>query len=56
MREMTSAYKTFVGRPEGKRPLGRPRHRWDNSIINLREIGWKGFDWTGLIWPRKGTL
>jgi hypothetical protein len=38
-----------VGKPEGKRPLGRPRHRWEDGIrIDLREIGlevWIGFDW-----------
>jgi hypothetical protein len=34
-----------VGKPEGKRPLGRPRRRWVGSIkINLREIGWDGVD------------
>jgi hypothetical protein len=35
-----------VGKPEGKRPLGRPRHRWvDNVKMNLREVGWVGMDW-----------
>jgi hypothetical protein len=35
-----------VGKPEGKRPLGRPRCRWvDNIKMNLREIGWDGVDW-----------
>jgi hypothetical protein len=41
--------KVFVGKPEGKRPLGRPRHRWEDGIrMDLREIGWGvwiGFDW-----------
>jgi hypothetical protein len=38
-----------VGRPEGKRPLGRPRCVWENSIeIDLREIGWAGMDWIDL--------
>jgi hypothetical protein len=38
-----------VGKPEGKRPLGRPRHRWvDNVEIDLREIGWDGMDWIDL--------
>jgi hypothetical protein len=38
-----------VGEPEGKRLLGRPRHRWMNNIkINLREIGWVGMDWIHL--------
>jgi hypothetical protein len=36
----------IVGKPEGKRPLGRPRHRWaDNIKIDLRGIGWNGVDW-----------
>jgi hypothetical protein len=35
-----------VGKPEGKRPLGRCRHRWeDNSRMDLREIEWSGIDW-----------
>jgi hypothetical protein len=42
-------YKVLVGKPEGKRPLGRPRHRWENGVrMDLREIGlgwWIGFDW-----------
>jgi hypothetical protein len=37
-------YKVLVGKPEGKRPLTRPRHRWqDNIRIDHREIGWTGF-------------
>jgi hypothetical protein len=44
-----SAYRILVGKPEGKRPLGRPRSRWvDNIIIDLREIGWDGVDWIEL--------
>jgi hypothetical protein len=35
-----------VGKPEGRRPLGRPRRRWVNNIkMDLREIGWDGVDW-----------
>jgi hypothetical protein len=38
-----------VGKPEGKRPLGRPRRRWvDNIKMDLREIGWDGMDWIDL--------
>jgi hypothetical protein len=38
-----------VGRPEGKRPLGRPRGRWmDNIKMDLREVGWDGRDWIDL--------
>jgi hypothetical protein len=39
----------FVGNPEGKRPLGRPRRRWvDNIKMDLVEIGWDGMGWYGL--------
>jgi hypothetical protein len=38
----------LVGKPEGKRPLGRPRRKWvDNIKMDLLEIGWGGVDWTG---------
>jgi hypothetical protein len=41
-----SAYRILVGNPEGKRPLGRPRRRWEDNIrMNLREIEWGGVDW-----------
>jgi hypothetical protein len=43
------AYRILVGKPEGKRPLGRPRRRWvDNIRMDLREIGWDGMDWIDL--------
>jgi hypothetical protein len=46
-------YKTLVGKPKGKRPLGRPRHRWvDNIKIDLREIGWDGMDLIDLAQDR----
>jgi hypothetical protein len=39
-----------VGKPEGKRPLGRPRSRWEDNIrMDLREIGWGGIDWINLV-------
>jgi hypothetical protein len=45
MEEKRNAYRILVGKPEGKRPLGRPRHRWvDNIKMDLREIGWDGVD------------
>jgi hypothetical protein len=54
MGEKRNAYGILVGKPEGKRPLGRPRHRRMNNIkIDLRDMGWDGMDW--IIWPRIGT-
>jgi hypothetical protein len=48
MGEKSNAYRLFVGKPEGKRPLGRPRHRWvDNIRMNLGEVGWGDVDWIG---------
>jgi hypothetical protein len=39
-------YNILVGKPQGKRPLGRPRRRWEYNIkMDLREIGWDGVDW-----------
>jgi hypothetical protein len=44
--EKGNARRILMGKPEGKRPLGRPRHRWvDNIKMDLREIGWDGTDW-----------
>jgi hypothetical protein len=51
-----NAYRILVGKPEGKRPLGRPRRRWvDNIKMDLRETGWDGVLWIGLIGLRTGT-
>jgi hypothetical protein len=48
-----NAYRILVERPEGKRPLGRPRRRLvDNIKMNLREIGWYGMDWIDLAQDR----
>jgi hypothetical protein len=45
MEEKRNAYRILVGKPEGKRPLGRPRRRWvDNIKIDFRAIGWDGLD------------
>jgi hypothetical protein len=45
MGETRNAYRISVGKPEGKRPLGRPRRRWlDNVKIDIREIEWDGVD------------
>jgi hypothetical protein len=44
-----SAYNILVGRPEGRRPLGRPRHRWEDNIkMDLRKIGFWDMDWIHL--------
>jgi hypothetical protein len=48
-----NAYRIFVGKPEGKRPLGRPRHRWEDNI--KMDLGENGVVWTGLIWLRIET-
>jgi hypothetical protein len=46
MGEERKVYKVLVGKPEGKRPLRRPRRRWEDMIrMDLREIGWRGVDW-----------
>jgi hypothetical protein len=51
--EKRNAYRIFVGKPEGKKPLGRPRRRWaDNSKMDLREIDWDSMDWTYLAQDR----
>jgi hypothetical protein len=43
--EKRNAYRLLVGKPEGKRPIGRPRRRWvDNFKMDLLEIGWGGVD------------
>jgi hypothetical protein len=49
MEEKTNAYRVLVGKPEGKRPLGRPMRRWENNIrMDLGEIVWGGMDWIDL--------
>jgi hypothetical protein len=46
-------YRILMGKPEGKRPLGRLRRRWVNNIkMDLREIGWGGMDWIDLSQDR----
>ncbi|PNF17549.1 hypothetical protein B7P43_G15564, partial [Cryptotermes secundus] len=49
MGEKINAYRILMGKPEGKRPLGRQRHRWVNNIKrDLRDIGWDDMDWIDL--------
>jgi hypothetical protein len=51
--EEIKMYKVLVGKPEGKRPLGRPRRRWEDEIrMDLREIGLGGVDWIQLTQDR----
>jgi hypothetical protein len=54
MGEGRDAYRILVGRPEGRRPLGRPRCRWeDNMQMDLQEEGWGGgIDWIGMAQDR----
>jgi hypothetical protein len=54
--ERRGIYRVLVWKPEGKRPLGRCRHRWeDNTKIDLQAMGCGGGGWTGLTWFRIGT-
>ncbi|KAJ4446128.1 hypothetical protein ANN_12820 [Periplaneta americana] len=53
MGESRNAYRVLVGRPEGKRPLGRPRRRWEDNIkIDLREVGYDDREWINLAQDR----
>jgi hypothetical protein len=53
--EKWDAYRLLVGKPEGKRPLGRPRRRWVDNIRMDLGRGGDGVMWTGLVWLRIGT-
>ncbi|KAJ4426503.1 hypothetical protein ANN_27317 [Periplaneta americana] len=53
MGESRNAYRVLVGRPEGKRPLGRPRRRWEDNIkMDLKEVGYDDRDWLNLAQDR----
>jgi hypothetical protein len=55
MREGRKVYRVLVGKPEGKRPLERPRHSWEEGTrMDLREMGW-GM-WSGFTWLRIWTV
>ena len=51
--EGRGVYRVLVGKPEGKRPLGRPRRRWEDNIkMDLQEVGCGGMDWIELAQDR----
>ena len=53
MEESRNAYRVLLGKPEGKRPLGRPRLRWeDNTKIDLKEVGSDAWNWMNLSQDR----
>ena len=53
MRERRGVYRVLVGKPEGKRPLGRPSGKWEYNIkLDLKEVGWAGMDWIDLAQDR----
>jgi hypothetical protein len=48
-----NVYRLLVGKPEGKRPLGRQRRKWEDNIrMDLGEVGWDDVDWIGLAQDR----
>ena len=50
---MRGLYRVLVGKPEGRRPLGRPRQRWEDNIkMDLQEVGCGGMDWIELAQDR----
>ena len=50
MGEGRGVYRVLVGKPEGKRPLGRPRRRWEDNIkMELQNVEWGGMDWIELV-------
>jgi transcription termination factor 2 len=51
MEERRGAYRALVGKPEGRRPLERPRRRWEDNM-DFREVGWEGADWIDLAQDR----
>jgi len=54
MREERGAHRVLVGKPEGKRPLGRPRRRWVDIRMDFQEVGCGYVNWIGLAQDRDG--
>jgi hypothetical protein len=55
MGEERGLHRVLVGKPEGKRPLGRPRYRWEDNIkMNVQEVGGGHEDWMELVQDRDG--
>jgi len=53
MRDRRGLYRVLLGKPEGKRPLGRPRYRWEDNIkMDLQAVGFLGMDWITLAQDR----
>jgi hypothetical protein len=51
--ERRGVYRALMGQPEGRRPLERPRLRWEDNIkMDFREVGWEGIDWINLAQDR----
>jgi hypothetical protein len=51
--ERRGIYRVLVGKPEGKRPLGKPRHRWEDNIkMDLQEVGCRVMDWIEMAQDR----
>jgi hypothetical protein len=49
MEEGRGVYRVLVGKPDGKKPLGRPRHRWEDIRMDLQEVECEGMDWIELV-------
>jgi hypothetical protein len=55
MGERRGAYRALVRKPEGRRPIGSTKHRWESNIkMDLGEVGWEGLDWIDLAQDREG--